>query len=373
MEPIIVVEDDDDMISSDDEEDTPPPTHIVTVDEMLSAGLRLRYKTDRITRATRNTNMDRFNENYNCYPITACSLYELLQTTTIKEARIANASPTTLEHFLIALYFLFRYPTREGMEAAFDKSKGYVSKKAWDMIGRIAALKKEVIVWPENPSVGTWGISVDGTHIWKQEKKHEELSQDPGEGSHKLKHAAKTFEFGISLTGGIVWINGPYRAGMNDLNVFRLPGGLKEKLTETGMRAIGDNGYRGEPDLVSTPNNAHDSKPVRRFKSRARLRHETCNRMTKVFEIIQAGRFRHSETKLKKAVEAICVICNIKIEHEMPLFDILVPSVVDADKDDACYETEIESASDEEEEEEEDENESKEEDNSQQRKRQRTS
>jgi hypothetical protein len=57
----------------------------------------------------------------------------------------------------------------------------------------------------------------------------------------------------------------------------------------------------------------------------------------------------------------------------MPLFDILVPSVVDADKDDACYETEIESASDEEEEEEEDENESKEEDNSQQRKHQRTS
>jgi hypothetical protein len=307
----IVVEEDGDMLSSDaDEEDTPPPTHIVTVDEMLSAGLRLRYKTDRITRATRNTNMDRFNENYNCYPaITACSLYELLQTTTIKEARIANASPTTLEHFLIALYFLFWYPTREGMEAAFDKkSKGYVSKKAWDMIGWITALKKEVvIVLPENPSVGTWGIrSVDGTHIWKQEKKHKELSQDPGEASHKLKHAAKTLEFGISLTGGIVWINGPYRAGMNDLNVFHLPGGcLKEKLTETGMRAIGDNRYRGEPNLVSTPNNAHDSKPVRRFKSRARLRHETCNGMTKVFEIIQAGHFRLSETKFKKEVEAI--------------------------------------------------------------------
>jgi transcription elongation factor Elf1 len=162
---------------------------------------------------------------------------------------------------------------------------------------------------------------------------------------------------------------------MNDLNVFRLPGGLKEKLTETGMRAIGDNGYRGELDLVSTPNNAHDSKPVRRFKSRARLHHETCNCMTKVFKIIQAGRFRHSETKFKNAVEAICVICNIKIEHEMSLFDILVPFVVDADKDDACYETEIESVSnEEEEEEEEDKNESKEEDNtSQQRKRQRTS
>jgi hypothetical protein len=54
----------------------------------------------------------------------------------------------------------------------------------------------------------------------------------------------------------------------------------------------------------------------------------------------------------------------------MSLFDILVPSVVDADKDGACYETEIESVSIEEEE---DENESKEEDNNQQHKCQHNS
>jgi hypothetical protein len=44
------------------------------------------------------------------------------------------------------------------MEAAFDKAKEYVSKKACGMIDGIAALKKIIIGWPENPpSIGTWG------------------------------------------------------------------------------------------------------------------------------------------------------------------------------------------------------------------------
>jgi hypothetical protein len=72
----VLVEADDDMLSSDDEEDSPPPTHIVTVDEMLSAGLCLRYKTNRLTSATRKTNMDRFNEIYNCYPMNYCKLQQ---------------------------------------------------------------------------------------------------------------------------------------------------------------------------------------------------------------------------------------------------------------------------------------------------------
>jgi hypothetical protein len=55
------------MLSSSDEEDAHPPTDIVTVDKMLlSVSLCMAYTPTYciITCATRRTNMDRFNENY---------------------------------------------------------------------------------------------------------------------------------------------------------------------------------------------------------------------------------------------------------------------------------------------------------------------
>ena len=49
----------------------------------------------------------------------------------------------------------------------------------------------------------------------------------------------------------IVWVNGPFPAGQNDMKVFRKPDGLMSKIPE-GCLAIGDEGYRGEPKKVST-------------------------------------------------------------------------------------------------------------------------
>ena len=45
---------------------------------------------------------------------------------------------------------------------------------------------------------------------------------------------------------------------------------------QTGKRGIGDKGYRGEKGVMSTPN-AHDAKPLRKFKGRVRSRHESFN------------------------------------------------------------------------------------------------
>jgi hypothetical protein len=127
-------------------------------------------------------------------------------------------------------------------------------------------------------------------------------------------------------------MNGPFDAGTNDITIFRMPNGLKERLEFLGKKTIGDMGYRGEPEYVSYPNH-HDSKPVQKFKSRALKRHENFNAMTKVFKIL-VGQFRHPEEKFQYAFEAVCVLCQYKLENELPLYDILVQAVVDAGNED---------------------------------------
>jgi hypothetical protein len=98
-----------------------------------------------------------------------------------------------------------------------------------------------------------------------------------------------------------------------------------------GKKAIGDLGYRGEPNkyyYVSFPN-PNDGKGVALFKSKALKRHENFNCMTKVFEIL-AGRFRHGKDKFGKAFEAVCVVCQYKLENELPLYDVLIHAVINA-------------------------------------------
>ena len=65
------------------------------------------------------------------------------------------------------------------------------------------------------------------------------------------------------------------------------------------------------------------------FKSRALKRHESFNDLIKTFECT-SGRVRHSKEKFAIAFEAVCVLCQCKIELEVPLFDVLVEAVIDA-------------------------------------------
>jgi len=113
-------------------------------------------------------------------------------------------------------------------------------------------------------------------------------------------------------------MNGPFPAGNPDINVFRQ--GLKEKIP-AGKMVIGDNGYRGEKNIISTPNNAHDPAELRKFKSRARARHETFNSRLKNFLCLE-DRFRHGIEKHRIVFEAICVICQYQLENGSPLFDV---------------------------------------------------
>lgn len=98
-----------------------------------------------------------------------------------------------------------------------------------------------------------------------------------------------------------------------------MPGGLLDSIPD-GRKVIGDKGYRGEPDKISTPN-LHDSLIVHEYKGRARARQETFFKRIKDFQIIQQ-RFRSDIAKHKIAFEAVCVLVQYDIENGHPLFAV---------------------------------------------------
>ena len=135
------------------------------------------------------------------------------------------------------------------------------------------------------------------------------------------------YELAIAIaTSRLVWMNGPFKAGSSDNKIFSKKG-LKARLQSINKKAIGDKGYNGHPNECSTFN-AHDSRAVKKFKSRALKRHETFNFMTKRFDCL-SGRFRHGAGGFATFFEAVCVICQYQMEDNMPLFDVLIEDIMD--------------------------------------------
>lgn len=171
---------------------------------------------------------------------------------------------------------------------------------------------------PNNNNIPVFLITVDGVHCRVQEPQHPTKSKDQTCYSHKFKQSGLNYELGLSVfDDSLVWMNGPFKASRHDITVFR-NAGLQERIP-AGHRVIGDRGYIGEPAVISTTN-AHDPAALRKFKSRARARHESFNGRIKNFKSLDE-RFRHGVTKHKVVFEAICVICQYQMETGSPLFN----------------------------------------------------
>jgi len=258
-------------------------------------------------------------------PTTAAEIYHDLQTTNIERAQI-DGSKLELRYFLMAFFYLWKYPTETDMEARFDYSAYWAREKTWGMIEKIRALKDDKIRWDEDLSKDDiWVLSVDGIHCWIKEPKHPVWSQDRKYYSHKYGKAGLMYELGICLsTNRLLWMRGPFPAGTSDTTVARKEG-LVAKLRRLGGKAIGDRGYNGQPNEISTPN-AHDNKGVQLFKRRALMRQENFNGLIKNFDITNK-RFNRNHQRFEVAFEAVCVLCQYKIEIETPLYDILIEDV----------------------------------------------
>ena len=318
-------------------DNTTPLTHVVTADDMLANGLLLaNYSDQQINRCGEKKNRQRFNTNFGASPAVLCTIYKDLQEVNNEFIQL-EGSTANLKWFLRTILYLRRYPIEDDFETIFHLSSRYVRGPIWKMIEKIQALKMKKIIWPDDLSFGDiWVMTVDGTHVWIEEPAHEVYSQDSDYFSHKFNKAGINYEIGISLaTRKVIWMNGPFKAGRNDLQIF-VKEGLENRLQMLGQKAIGDGIYRGHENTISYPN-YHDSYAVKKFKSRALKSHEDYNGMCKTFKIL-SGRFRHGVQKIASAFESVAVICEYKIEADEPLFDVLVEDVVLGGPDDEVEE-----------------------------------
>lgn len=309
-----------------DENSTTVPS-LVTAAEFLELGLSVWYTNERLRNfRTTWSKTNLFVDYYGARPSLVATLWEDLQLTNIEAAKLEE-NRLMPKHFLMALHTLKRYPTDNERMGPWNMNRDEARDAVWYYIERIQALKAEVIVWPEDWGDDVWIVTVDGTHCWVKEPTHPEWSQDKRYFSHKHKKAGLNYELAIAIsTQRLVWMNGPFPAGRSDNKIFKNDG-LKEKLESIGKKAIGDRGYNGHPNVCSTYN-AHDSRNVKKFKSRALKRHETFNFLTKRFDCLNQ-RFRHSVGRFATCFEAICVISQYMIEDYMPLYDVLIEDICD--------------------------------------------
>ena len=98
--------------------------------------------------------------------------------------------------------------------------------------------------------------------------------------------------------------------------------GFHDRLKDIGTKAVADKMYGGYQETVTTYN-AFDKDDVAKFKTRAQMRHETFNGLMKEFMAMQ-GTFRSSEhAKYATCFEAIAVVCQYRMEHGEPMYDIM--------------------------------------------------
>jgi hypothetical protein len=158
-------------------------------------------------------------------------------------------------------------------------------------------------------------LSVDGTHCPIEEPRPFSTIWS----SHKLGgKPGVNYEIGLSICEPkLLWVYGPTPPGLrNDIEVFRES--LKHRIPE-GKRVIGDKGYRGEPEIISTENE-FDPRYMAEFKERVLARHESFNKRLKICDCLTT-RFRHGIDAHKAAFEAVCVLTVYAMENGSPLFD----------------------------------------------------
>ena len=311
-----------------EDDDSVHPQVILTPKEILHIGLKLvRYTENRIERAKNpKTNTTRFKKHFGVNQIVAAQVFENLQTSEHPEARL-DEGKVNVEYFLQALYFLKVYGNEGTREPIFDRSPKTMREWVWHYVSKIQGLKHAKIVFPAVADFGTdiWILGVDCIDFPIEEIEHPTLSQNPDLYSFKLNGAGLRYELGIDLFySNLIWMNGPFLPGtINDNGIFA-EHGLKQKLKSIGKKALADKIYNGHPDECSTFN-AVDSEVVSKFKARVQMRHEQFNGMVKEFGCMDT-KFRHKPNKVEKhkmCFEATAVLCQYRMEHGEPLFDLL--------------------------------------------------
>jgi hypothetical protein len=135
----------DDNIDLDLDDDDDLDVVILTEDEMLLAGLKVwHYTEDMLKKGGKKLNNTRFRTEYGADPHVIAQIWEDLQTTNIVEAKLPP-NRRNLQHFLMAVHFLKRYPTQYQLGNLFHVSRDTIHNHYFYYVGLIQGLKKKKI------------------------------------------------------------------------------------------------------------------------------------------------------------------------------------------------------------------------------------
>ena len=231
-----------------------------------------------------------------------------------------SAEECKLSKLFAALNWLKLYDPEPVLAARWKLSEETVRVQIRDCVKRICALEESKIKW------GPFGdehfiVSVDGTHCPILEVRTNPSSKWY---SHKFNGPGLCYELAIAIhTNNVVWLNGPFPASTHDITIFRSelnpPLGLMAKIPY-GKRAIGDSGYKGEPDKISIARE-DDEPEVKKYKGRVKSRQENFNGRLKNFRILSIP-FRHGHNNHRNAFVACCIGMQFEIENGKGLFEV---------------------------------------------------
>lgn len=257
-------------------------------------------------------NLERFNAFFGVGPRALASLFNDLDD--------ANE-----DDFLMTLNWLKLYDTEHVLSGRWGLHEETIRQKVKKYASMIAALHKTKIRFDGFDDDEIYIVSIDGVHCRIREPR-----TDPGSKwySHKTNSAGLAYELAIAIRSDrLVHVRGPFPASTHDITIFR--GGKKgeepkaqDALTfkiPIGKRAIGDSGYRGEPDKIAITREG-DSTLVKQFKARMKARHETFNGRLKSFNILDLP-FRHKFQFHGEVFVAVCVVVQYDLENGHGLFE----------------------------------------------------
>ena len=218
-------------------------------------------------------------------------------TTPQVAADIWNALHPTLKqgsqpkHLLWALLFLRKYNTeRENCAIVGIQDEKTFREWCWYFIQKLSDHMVVVVRW-ENRFIG-WNmrtkclISIDGTDCPVEEPRPFDRMMF----SQKINGPGFKYEIGLAIhTDKIVWINGPFKAGESDLNVFRQALShilCDDEAVECDMYYKGDNRFKNP--------RVHQGRDDRLQKNKVRARHENVNSRIKQFKVLDRV-FRHKQ------------------------------------------------------------------------------
>jgi hypothetical protein len=133
---------------------TMPPRrlNILSPDEMMARALDLiGYDHKRQASVGREKNEFRFTRAFGSHPIVYANLWEDLLKHDIKGAQ-ERRKRMRVNHFLMTVHFLRKYPTEDDREALFNKCTDTVREQVWFYVERIRALKKIKVIIHNAPA-----------------------------------------------------------------------------------------------------------------------------------------------------------------------------------------------------------------------------